>query len=146
MDDAGEKSKPPAGGWKALLWLPAPKLGAGKELFVNMLFESDDCAGGKLFVVLPPKAPPPNIPPDVFAPLSPPPMGAEAPKLKLGVCCPPPKFTLCESPCVVALATARWWSMCRVRTALPCARLNLSTMFAVVVVGMRSWSRACGWT
>ena len=87
VDDAGEKSNPPVGGWKALLWLPAPKLGAGKELLVNVLFELDGCAGGKLLVVLPPKAlPPPNISPEAFEPLLSPPMGAEAPKLKLGVC------------------------------------------------------------
>lgn len=88
VDDAGEKSKPPAG-WKVLFWFPAPKLGAGNELLVNALFELfAGCAGGKLLVVLPPKdAPPPNIPPAVFAPESgPPPMGAVAPKPKLGVC------------------------------------------------------------
>lgn len=78
VDDAGEKAKPLAGGWE-LLWLPAPKV---KELFENMPFESDGGAdGGKLLVVLPPKAPPPNMPP-AFAPLSPP-AGVEAPKLKL---------------------------------------------------------------
>ena len=83
---AGEKSKPPAGGWKALLWLPAPKLGAGKEWLVKVLFELVGWAGGKLFVVLPPKAPP-NMPPDeVFAPLLSPPMGAEAPKPRLDDC------------------------------------------------------------
>lgn len=39
VEDAGEKSKPPVGGWKALLWLPAPKLGAGNELLVKVLLE-----------------------------------------------------------------------------------------------------------
>lgn len=66
-------------------------------MFANVLLEVDGCAGGKLLVALP-KALPPNIPPEAFELLSPPPMGAEAPKLKLGVSCPPPKFTLCERP------------------------------------------------
>lgn len=88
VDEAGEKSKPPAGGWKALFWLPAPKLGAGNELLVKALLELfDGCAGGKLFVAAPPKALlPPNMPPEAFAPLLSPPIGAEAPKLKLGDC------------------------------------------------------------
>lgn len=106
VDDAGEKSKPPVGGWKPLLWFAAPNVGAGKELLVKVLFELalEACAGGKLFVVLPPNAPP-NMPVEAFAPLSPPPpIGAEAPKLKLDGAWPPLKFTLCDRPCGVALA------------------------------------------
>lgn len=70
---------------------------------VKALLVFDDCAGGKLLVV-PPKA---LLPPNMFEPLLSPPMGAVAPKLKLGCCCPPPKFTLCDRPCAVALAV-RW--------------------------------------
>lgn len=137
VDDAGEKSKPPVGGWKPLLWFAAPNVGvgAGKELLVKALFELalEACAGGKLFVVLAPNAPP-NMPVGAFAfaPLSPPPpIGAVAPKLKLVGVWAVLKFTLCERFCGVALA-ARWFCMCRVRTALRCAGLYLSTMFAVV--------------
>jgi hypothetical protein len=132
VDDAGEKSKPPVGGWKPLLWFMAPNVGAGKELLVKVLFELalDACAGGKLFVVLAPN--PPNMPVGAFAPLSPPPpIGAEAPKLKPDDGWAPLKFTLCDRPCSVALA-ARWFSICRVRTALRCAGLYLLTMFAAV--------------
>ena len=107
VDDAGEKSNPPVGAWKALLWLPAPKLGAGNELLVKALLVFDDCAGGKLFVAPPPKA---LLPPNMFEPLLSPPIGAVAPKLKLGCCCPPPKFALCDRPCAVALAM-RWRDM-----------------------------------
>jgi hypothetical protein len=135
VDDAGEKSKLFVGGWKPLLWFAAPNVGvgAGKELLVKALFELalEACAGGKLFVVLAPNAPP-NMPVGAFAPLSPPPpMGAEAPKLKPVDGWAPLKFTLCERPCGVALAV-RWFRMCRVRTALRCARLYFSTMFAAV--------------
>ena len=134
VDDAGEKSKPPVGGWKPLLWFAAPNVGAGKELLVKALFELalEACAGGKLFVVLAPNAPP-NMPVGAFAfaPLSPPPIGAEAPKLKLVGGWAPLKFTLCDRPCGVALA-ARWFTMYRVRTALRCAGLYLAAMFATV--------------
>lgn len=102
-------------------------------MLVKVLFELalEGCAGGKLFVVLAPNAPP-NMPPEAFAPFSaPPPMGADAPKPKLGDGWPPPKFTLCDRPCDVALA-ARWCRRCRVRMALRCAGLYLSTMAAAV--------------
>jgi hypothetical protein len=106
VDDAGEKSKPPEGAWKPLLWLPAPNDGAGNELLVKVLLELDDCAGGKLLVALPKALPPPNM--LLEAPLSPPPpMGAEAPKPKLGCCCPPPKLTLCDRPDEAAPAARR---------------------------------------
>lgn len=99
-------------------------------MLVKVLLEFDDCAGGKLLVALPPKALlPPNM---LFEPPLSPPMGADAPKLKPDCCCPPPKFTLCERPCVVALALGRC-SFCQFLMALRCAGLYFSTMLAVPV-------------
>lgn len=94
-DDAGEKSKPAAeGGWNAELWFAAPKLGAGNELVEKALLLDDGCAGGKLLVAAPKAFPAPNMPALPFSP-----MGADAPKLKLGWGCAAPKLTLCERPC-----------------------------------------------